>query len=702
MSFRLLTTRLFKHGRLLLQNYYKREIHSNNILDTTRIRGIHNHQHQAKASSGNLNNLANNFAKNQGLWRFGQHARRLFVDNILNRVTNPFSSDLRAQATKKLLFGDSAPFFALVGIGLASGSGILTKDDELEGVCYEIRDAVSRFQTKIDEEEIEQKIDEDFGLESLDIGSPIAKGSSAVVYAAALKDNVDESIKIEQDDERYEILSSPIENGFLQNPEQNSISRFMHNFGGSVDNIHANFDPNPSRSTSDSTSNLLFETLNRNFNFQEIRPPVDSAEAASRRVRFDSTSLVASRQSVNISSINEEFEDDFEVTAINDDSDQQHDNDINKYPLALKIMFNYDIESNAMSILKGMYKETVPARKRQIADAQDWELMLSDHTINLPPHPNIVAMYGMFCAQMPKLRNSSLYPMALPQRLYHDGYGRNMSLFLLMKRYNHTLKDYLASTQVNLRTRILLFAQLLEAIAHINRYGCAHRDLKSDNILIELNEDCPPVLVLTDFGCCLADKNYGLTIPYQSDEINKGGNSALMAPEIITKRPGTFSLLNYTKSDLWACGTISYEIFGQQNPFYADSEGKKLENFSYVDTMLPDLNGDVPMIIRKLIQNILQRNQNKRLSTDIAANVVQLYLWAPSAWLKIGANPCSNEILQWLLSLTTKILCEGRLNKENIGRRTYTEYLLISSFLVRAQLSRIRRALKWIQQAVVV
>ena len=70
----------------------------------------------------------------------GTHARRLFVDNILKRVTNTLAADLRRRAASRLLFrGDSAPFFALVGISLASGTGILTKDDELEGVCWEIR-----------------------------------------------------------------------------------------------------------------------------------------------------------------------------------------------------------------------------------------------------------------------------------------------------------------------------------------------------------------------------------------------------------------------------------------------------------------------------------------------------------------------------------------------------------------------------------
>lgn len=38
------------------------------------------------------------------------------------------------------------------------------------------------------------------------------------------------------------------------------------------------------------------------------------------------------------------------------------------------MMFNYDIQSNAMSILRAMYKETIPARNQRInEDADNWE-----------------------------------------------------------------------------------------------------------------------------------------------------------------------------------------------------------------------------------------------------------------------------------------------------------------------------------------
>lgn len=49
-----------------------------------------------------------------------------------------------------------------------------------------------------------------------------------------------------------------------------------------------------------------------------------------------------------------------------------------------------------------------------------------------------------------------------------------------------------------------------------------------------------------------------------------------MAPEIICQQPGVFSYLDYRKSDLWAAGTVAYELFGLNNPFSSSDkdEGK--------------------------------------------------------------------------------------------------------------------------------
>lgn len=400
------------------------------------------------------------------------------------------------------------------------------------------------------------------------------------------------------------------------------LPRFVQNFGGSVDNLQ--FRPQPGAATSSIST----------------RKPSEVA-GGMKTVKFNDEVKVhenilpsSDESSTSTSYIKPEM-----LASISDPTS------IYQYPWALKMMFNYDIQSNAMSILKAMYKETVPARARSTDECKNWEKVMMESTVALPPHPNIVLMPTFFCDQIPDLsRGSDLYPNALPARLNPtSGYGRNMSLFLLMKRYNSNLREYLDENELDMRSRVIIFAQLLESISHINSNGVAHRDLKSDNILIDSISDSLPILVLSDFGCCLADKKHGLRLPFTSYEIDKGGNVNLMAPEIVNKAPSMFAILNYQKSDLWASGTIAYEIFGHQNPFYDSEYSRSLKNTDYDEDMLPEMHEEVPFVVRKLVENILQRNPSSRLSCDVSANVLELYLWAPSAWIKYGRNPTSNE-----------------------------------------------------------
>ncbi|KNC23317.1 hypothetical protein FF38_02069 [Lucilia cuprina] len=716
MSVRLLTTRLVKHGRFLLQTYWKRDIHTN-ILEQNQTRNTRQQRlpsvaaaagrkwaaknalnslgsGASGASSTGTGQLAASVPRSAGIFRFGQQARKLFIDNILNRVTTTYSAELRTQATKKLFYGDSAPFFALIGVSLASGAGVLTKEDELEGVCWEIREAANRLQNTWNYDEISETLDSNFSINKLSIGPAIAKGCAAVVYAAALKNQSPQPMETEDfvettslSPERKQPLQQQSFRPEYMSPLQN-MSRFVHNFGGSVDNVQM--------FSQTSAATLLEQSLRQQQAIEDKRDfklPLTASQT--QTVEPGTAQLQPLDPSTSVS--------------------------IRRYPLALKMMFNYDIQSNAMAILRAMYKETVPARQRYINDAAEaWEQHIQDQTLILPPHPNIVCMYGFFCDEVGNFPDGHLlYPIAQPQRINPNGYGRNMSLYLLMKRYDYSLRAFLDSHQLTTRTKLLLLTQLLEAVAHISRHGIAHRDLKSDNILIEINDDdSPPILVLSDFGCCLADKVHGLQVPYTSYDIDKGGNAALMAPEIINKQPGPFAVLNYAKADLWACGAIAYEIFGLPNPFYSSSGGLRvakgeqtfsLRNSDYKDEDLPVLTDECPSLVQQLIYNILSPNPSKRVSPDIAANVMQLFLWAPSQWLKIGGMPNSPEILQWLLSLTTKIMCESKsadsnpslssssFNYQQSGRRTYVEYLLISSFLSRARLRRIRGALNWIQ-----
>lgn len=178
------------------------------------------------------------------------------------------------------MYGDSAPFFSLIGVSLATG-GILTKDDELEGVCWEIREAVSRLQSKWEQEEISKTMNDSFGLADLDIGPPIAKGCAAVVYAASLKSSPSDKsnsnltppqspqIPRSPSGRRPETLMSPIQN----------TSRFVHNFGASVDNLHhLRYQSAPPLDTDQLSANANRSIIVDEFRRQSMskRPRIDS------------------------------------------------------------------------------------------------------------------------------------------------------------------------------------------------------------------------------------------------------------------------------------------------------------------------------------------------------------------------------------------------------------------------------------------
>lgn len=270
-----------------------------------------------------------------------------------------------------------------------------------------------------------------------------------------------------------------------------------------------------------------------------------------------------------------------------------------EFNLAIKMLFNYGIQSNAAALEKAMDKELLPLNKHF-------------------SHPNIVHMYSRFVDSFPLLNEAfDLYPMAIPTRLSADGFGRNKTLFIVMKKYDLTLKKYIELNEPTTEERVILFAQLLEALLYLNKHSIVHRDLKSDNLLIC---NATGELVLADFGCALYHPP-DLKVPYSTDEISKGGNLALMAPEVSAiemrrsedfrlkichARPGPQAVLDYRKSDLWASGTLFYEFFSQENPFFHG----KLQPDKYDDEDLPgicssSLDGLVHRILRKNPEQVL-------------------------------------------------------------------------------------------------
>ena len=354
------------------------------------------------------------------------------------------------------------------------------------------------------------------------------------------------------------------------------------------------------------------------------------------------------------------------------------------------MLFNYDAESNAYAIYKEMNRECIPFEGSFGPEIDQLTGKLG--RTKLPAHPNIIKMHGIFVDQIPDLpRARELFKNALPPRLHEQGYGRNMTLFIVMKKYQINLKEYLKYNRPTPDQSLSLLTQLFNGVEHLVNSNISHRDLKTDNILLDFDLDRQyPTLVITDFGLC----STRLSIPYLSDDICIGGNRALTAPEIITAVPGLFSRLDYSKSDLWASGALSYEIFNHCNPFYPDASknGAYLNSYSYKEADLPTP-FHMPISLQKLIRQILNRDPTRRPEVEICSTMCALLMFCNELSLKYIANSRleEKELMRKinLLLSDTLFFARKKLNKLQLKLKLM--------FLMNLEIENVKEALKYFE-----
>jgi eukaryotic-like serine/threonine-protein kinase len=98
----------------------------------------------------------------------------------------------------------------------------------------------------------------------------------------------------------------------------------------------------------------------------------------------------------------------------------------------------------------------------------------------------------------------------------------------------------------------LLFEAIVDAITHIHDNGIIHRDIKSNNIMINSSKE----IKLLDFG--IAKTNQGTRITQIEQVI---GTDQYLAPEILSGREANFS------TDIWSLGVLLYEMVTGILPF---------------------------------------------------------------------------------------------------------------------------------------
>ena len=203
-----------------------------------------------------------------------------------------------------------------------------------------------------------------------------------------------------------------------------------------------------------------------------------------------------------------------------------------------------------------------------------------------------------------------LYETNLMRKLRHPSITKILETFE-SEKYIFIIMEYISGgtlqsfvkkrRKLNEKTAKIFYKQIIESIKYIHSKNIVHRDIKLENILIDLNNN----IKICDFGV-------GIMINQNTILHDQCGTPVYMAPEII-KNNGYIGF----PVDIWSSGIALYIMLSGNVPF---NRGK-LNDLQYeiLNCPLKNIN-DVSFEANDLLKGILNKDPNKRFTPDDILN----------------------------------------------------------------------------------
>ena len=168
-----------------------------------------------------------------------------------------------------------------------------------------------------------------------------------------------------------------------------------------------------------------------------------------------------------------------------------------------------------------------------------------------------------------------------------DTFETDKHVFIVMEYICADLLSFIRKReQLSENTSKIIFKQIIEGLKYINKKGIVHRDIKLDNILIDLNN----TVKICDFGV-------SKRISENEIMIDHCGTPGYIAPEIY-KNKGYEGF----QCDIWSCGVTLYYMLSGTQPFRAYSlkeMEKKVVKGEFED--IKNVSDEANDLIRKML-----------------------------------------------------------------------------------------------------
>ncbi len=186
--------------------------------------------------------------------------------------------------------------------------------------------------------------------------------------------------------------------------------------------------------------------------------------------------------------------------------------------------------------------------------------------------------------------------------IYDVGEDGNMHYIVMEYIEGKTLKQYIQEfSPLSPARSVHIMKQLTSAIAHAHENGIIHRDIKPQNILMDLEGN----VKITDFGIAttLSATSYTQTnsvmgtVHYLSPEQARGGTA--------TK-----------KSDVYALGIVFYELLTGELPFSGESAvAIALKHLQAETPSVRAFDGSIPQSVENIVLKATAKDPNHRYQT---------------------------------------------------------------------------------------